>query len=125
MNTPDHANGSDLSFPSSPALSTSALGLSTPATPFVPHPTAARSAYPAGIEVDLGQGATRYSAGEIRARFVDRGATVELQPEAGKISVAKTEQAFEFKTERRVPKTGCVGRPLLWFAARLAPPSDT
>jgi hypothetical protein len=109
MNTPDHVNGSDLSFPNSPALSSSPLGGSSTQASFVPHPTAARSAFPGGIEVDLGQANTRYTESEIRARFVDRGANVELVREQGKIKVQRTEQAYEFKTQRAVPKTGCVG----------------
>lgn len=108
MNTPDHVNGSDLSFPNSPALSSSPLAGSSSRAPFVPHPTAARSAFPAGIEVDLGQTNTRYTENEIRARFVDRGANVELVREEGKIKVQRTEQAYEFKTQRKVAKTGSV-----------------
>ncbi|KAL7414576.1 Myo-inositol-1-phosphate synthase [Mrakia frigida] len=90
-----HPNGSDISF-SSPQ---------TPAEGDVHvHPTAARTAFPKGIEVDLGSGATTYTDSEIRARFVDRAAQVVL--EDGKISVKKIETGYEFKTERVVPKVG-------------------
>ena len=66
-----HPNGSDLS------------GASSPKQAFTPlegdgsvHPTAARTAFPKGIEVDLGSGATTYTETEIRARFIDRAAQV-------------------------------------------------
>lgn len=108
MQTPDHVNGSDLSFPSSPSLSMTAAAAGSLPSDHLPHPTAARSAFPRGIEVDLGQGSTRYSDDEIRARFVDRGAKVGLNVEEGKIGVHRTEKAYEFKTLRNVPKTGCV-----------------
>ncbi|CED85402.1 inositol-3-phosphate synthase [Phaffia rhodozyma] len=97
-----HPNGSDISDSASPPHS-------LPATPsqdaaYEIHPTAARTAFPKGIEVDLGKGATVYSDDEIRARFVDR--KNEVVCEDGKIAVTRVETGYEFKTKRTVPKTG-------------------
>lgn len=90
-----HPNGSDLadSSPATPIEQDAAI-----------HPTAARTAFPKGIEVDGANGSTKYTEEEILARYVNRGAEVSIAD--GKISVQRNETAFEFKTQRAVPKTG-------------------
>lgn len=65
-----HPNGSDLadSSPATPIEQDAAI-----------HPTAARTAFPKGIEVDGANGSTKYTEEEILARYVNRGAEVSSQ----------------------------------------------
>ncbi|KAH8110511.1 Myo-inositol-1-phosphate synthase [Phellopilus nigrolimitatus] len=65
------------------------------------HPTAARRPYP----IQVASENTSYSDEFITAKYHDRGASVETLPD-GQLKVTPTVSAYEFKTQRKVPKTG-------------------
>ena len=65
------------------------------------HPTAARRPY--GIQVASEN--TSYSDEFITSKYNDRGAAVETLPN-GQVKVTPTVKSYEFRTQRRVPKTG-------------------
>lgn len=95
-------NGHDASNKSS--------GLNTPTSELesvLPiHPTAARRPYPILVHSEN----TNYTDDHITAKFHDRGASVETAPD-GSFKVTPTVKAYEFRTERKVPKTGYVPSP--------------
>lgn len=82
-------------------------GLSTPESELesvLPiHPTAARRPY----SIQVTSENTSYTDDHIIAKFHDRGADVVSLPD-GQLKVTQTIKTYEFKTERKVPKTGLV-----------------
>jgi myo-inositol-1-phosphate synthase len=74
------------------------------------HPTAARRAAPVIVRSDTAS----YTDSHITSKYEYRSAHVVQQ--ADRIEVVPTTQRFEFKTERKVQKTGSVNvLPLCWF----------
>lgn len=67
------------------------------------HPTAARRPYP----IQVASQNTSYTDEFITAKYADRGASVETLPD-GQFKVTPTVREYEFRTERKVPKTGFV-----------------
>ena len=67
------------------------------------HPTADRRPY----LIEVASQNTNYTDDFITAKFTDRGANVETLPN-GQLKITPVNNAYEFKTERKVPKTGYV-----------------
>ena len=89
--------------PSSGNASPTPSFLDAPITSAV-HPTASRR--PADAVTVQGEN-TVYSDEHITSKFQNRGADVVVQ-EGGRYVVKPTVTPFEFRTQRRVPKTGYV-----------------
>ena len=67
------------------------------------HPTAVRRPHPIKVQSEN----TVYTEEFITSKFVDRGASVTTSPN-GDFIVNPSAKTYEFRTERKVPKTGCV-----------------
>lgn len=65
------------------------------------HPTAARRPY----LIQVASENTSYSDDYITAKFNDRGAKVETLPN-GELKVLPYINSYEFRTQKKVPKTG-------------------
>ena len=78
------------------------------------HPTASRR--PADL-ISVQSQATVYSNEFITSKFENRGADVVVQQD-GRYVIQPTVKPFEFRTQRKVPKTGCA-QFLLFYAALL------
>ena len=85
--------------------STVSSGLNTPESELesvLPvHPSAERRSY----LIEVASQNTSYTDDAIVAKFHDRGASVETLPN-GQMKVTPTVTPYEFKTQKRVPKTG-------------------
>lgn len=78
--------------------------LDGPAQPLPVHPTAARRPYSIVVNSDK----TTYSDNFITAKYENRGANVVTSAD-GQVTIVPTVQSYEFRTARKVQKTGCVG----------------
>ena len=65
------------------------------------HPTAARRPHAIVVQSD----ATSYSDEFITSKFTNRGADVVVQQE-GRFLIQPNQTAYDFRTTRKVPKTG-------------------
>lgn len=81
------------------AITYNGSGYSTPAEPPI-HPTAVRRTEPVIVE----SGATSYTEEHITAKYEYKGAHVVK--EHGRISVKPVGSQYEFRTARKVQKTG-------------------
>lgn len=81
-------------------------------TPAPVHPTAARRAVP----VVVNSPTSLFSDEFITSKYEYRGASVVSNPD--RIEVTPTVQNFEFRTARKVSKTGCVNCPRCHLFAR-------
>lgn len=99
--------------PSSGSASPIASVLDAPLASVV-HPTAARR--PADAVIVQGEN-TIYSDEYITSTFNNRGADVVVQ-EGGRYVIKPSVTRFEFRTQRKIPKTGYVISPtrtLTWY----------
>lgn len=87
--------------------STVSSGLNTPESELesvLPvHPTSERRPY----LIEVASENTSYTDDAIISKFHDRGASVETLPN-GQLKVTPTVNSYEFKTQKKVPKTGSV-----------------
>ena len=67
------------------------------------HPTAARRPYPLVVNSEN----TNYTEEHITSTFVNRGADVTTDA-SGQVVVTPTAKSYQFRTERKVQKTGYV-----------------
>ena len=88
-------------------VSNTSSGLNTPNSELesvLPvHPTAERRPYLIQVQSEN----TSYTDDHIVSKFHDRGASVQKAPD-GSLKVTPTVTAYEFKTAKKVPKTGYV-----------------
>ena len=83
--------------------------LDGPVQPAPIHPTAVRRPYSIVVDSDK----TIYSDNFITAKYENRGADVVTSAD-GQVTVVPTVQSYEFRTARKVQKTGCV-----WFRSAM------
>ena len=104
--------------PSSGSASPALSPLDGPVLPLPVHPTAARR--PTDY-IKVLSPSTTYSDDCITAKFDNRGADVVVDAD-GSLTITPTVKPFEFRTQRKVPKTGYVAPSPVSAPSTDAPP---